>query len=303
MNNPLRFVPLIINQFISPQKLGRLEEPTAITSESANILDYDRVLSSALTLNYALALEIIFRARSMPLNEPQGSAIDLACGPAHYSLFLATFLKYADILGLDLSPGMIEVARKNADLQKLKSRAQFQVGDITHLESIPSNTFELSSFADAAHHMSTLKVVTKIFEEMDRITRPSGLIVVSDLVRLRTQSLTDQYVNLLGHDYQQRGIPQFLKDFRNSMFAAWTTNELHSAIPRSSKRVWIQFYPRGLPTVQFIIGLPVGRQKLFLRTGVPWSSVEGIIPREYRLLWKLSRLSLFLGTSKKVMPR
>ena len=87
--------------------------------------------------------------------------------------------------------------------------------------------------------------------------------MVMDLVRLRTEELTARYVQTLGHDYVERGLPDFFEDFRNSMYAAWTANELFSSIPRDSRRIWCHIVPRALPTVQVILGLPVGRKEPF----------------------------------------
>ena len=197
---------------------------------------------------------------------------------------------------------MVQVANQNAAEQGLRDRVQFRVGDVTRLEEIGSGELELASFTDAAHHMRDLPTIADVLRQMDRITRPEGLVMVMDLVRLRTAELTERYVKTLGADYAQRGLPSFLEDFRNSMYAAWTADELHGAIPTDSNRWWCHIVPRGLPTIQVILGLPVGRKKLFVRSGFPWRPEENPVPREMRGEWRLLRLTLRLASRRWVAP-
>ena len=150
--------------------------------------------------------------------------------------------------------------------------------------------------------MPDLKTVRQVLREMDRISRPEGLILVMDLARLRTGQLTERYVNLLGHDYVERGLPQFFEDFRNSMYAAWTVDELRSAVPTDSRRVWCQLVPRGLPSMQFILGLPVGRRRPFIRKGYPWKWDNSIVPAEMRPEWRMLQITLALGRTAIITP-
>src|SRR5690606_38417220 len=142
------------------------------------------------------------------------------------------------------------------------------------------------------HHLPTAELVTATLNEMDRVTHPSGLVMAMDLVRLRTKKLTERYVNTLGHDYVAKGLPSFFKDFRDSMYAAWTAAELRRAIPRQTQRRWCHIVPRGLPSTQIILGLPVGRRKTFLRSGVPWTRESSPVPAAMRAEWRLLRGTL-----------
>jgi len=199
----------------------------------------------------------------------------------------------------------------NAHKKNLESRTTFEVKDITSLESCDDHSFDLSSFTDAAHHMEgrdetnqsvrqqeALEIVAGILSEMDRVTKPSGLVMLMDLARLRTASLTEQYVNLLGHDYIARGLPNFFQDFRNSMYAAWTYSELETAIPKHSSRVWCHLVSKALPSMQIIFGLPVGRRTLFLRKGFPWAPQDCPVPKQLRVEWRLGRFTLFSAPAK-----
>ncbi len=287
-------------QQMGGQRLGRCPEPDQVTVGSDNVVQYDQVMATKLVLAYAVGLELVHRA--LPAASKDTSAVDLACGPGHYTLCLCRYLGVRKITGIDLSPRMVEVANKNRDTHGLRGTADFRVGDVTCLSDLPDSEFGLASFTDAAHHMPNLGVVTNVFREMDRLTRPDGLIMVMDLVRLRTAELTARYVQTLGRDYVERGLPDFLGDFRNSMYAAWTSDELFSAIPRNSRRFWCQIVPRGLPTLQVVLGLPVGRREPLVRPGLPWLPHQNPVPPEMRGEWRLLRMSLRFASRRFVPP-
>lgn len=263
-----RYVPLIVGQSFGSQQLERRPEPEAITAANDNVEQYDRVMSTKLAVAYAVGLEVIYRARQSPAG---GASLDLACGPGHFSLCLAKYLELDSLLGLDLSEGMVQVASKNANEQGM-SRATFDLADVTNLSNYNDQQFELTTFTDAAHHMPDLDTVRKVIKEADRVTKPEGLVVVMDLARLRTASLTESYVNVVGGDYHDRGLSAFYDDFYNSMYAAWTKDELATAFPKHSGRNWYQLAPSGLPTIQFLLGVPANQRRLFQRKGVPWST-------------------------------
>jgi hypothetical protein len=126
-------------------------------------------------------------------------------------------------------------------------------------------------------------------------------VMVMDLVRLRTEALTEQYVHTMGHYLIERGFPRFYDEFHDSMYAAWTAAELRSTIPCDSRRRWCHFLPLGLPTLQIVLGLPVGRRNVFVRRGSPWDDHESPVPADFRWEWGMLRSSLFsLGARKMI---
>lgn len=68
------------------------------------------------------------------------------------------------------------------------------------------------------------------------------------------------------------------------MYAAWTADELRQAVPRNTQRVWCHLVPRGLPTIQILLGLPIGRDTPFVRAG--WSVSEHPLVREWLPRWR-----------------
>ena len=300
MASMLDFIRFTLEQQFGRQCLRRLEEPSSITDDQANVVQYDRVMSTKLVLAYAAGLEIVFRAVN---RVDAGTAIDLACGPGHYTICLAKYLNFERVVGVDLSRPMIETAQRNVLSESLSNRTEFSVKDIRRLSDVDDKYFDLASFTDAAHHMPDILTVQAVLQEMDRVVKSDGLIMVMDLARLRTAGLTESYVSNLGRDYVDSGLPQFFDDFRNSMYAAWTTHELREAIPIDTDRFWCHLVPRGLPTIQVILGLPVGRKRLFLRRGFPWRAAQNPVPQAMRWEWQMLRQSLNWGSRTYIEPR
>ena len=298
MPSVLDFAGMIARQQAGRQILSRVQEPRSITDAAENVSQYDRVMGTKLVLAYSAGLEIVHRARPDVGRE---RVVDIACGPGHFTLCLAKHLNYQRVTGIDLSASMVEIASRNASMKGLQGVTVFQTGDAANLSMIDDDACDLATFTDAAHHMPSLDVVAAVIREMNRVTKPEGLVMVMDVVRLRTQALTEHYVNSLGHDYIERGLPNFFDDFRNSMYAAWTAKELREAIPRDTNRYWCHIVPRGLPTIQFVLGLPVGRRRPFLRRGVPWTKENNPIPKEMRTDWRMMRATLALA-SKTIIP-
>jgi ubiquinone/menaquinone biosynthesis C-methylase UbiE len=311
----LDFFGMVAAQQIGPQRLERIvtEEPAGAIDAEPSVLQYDRVMCTKLALGYATSLEAVYRARPTIRG---GVAVDLACGPGHYTICLARHLGYERVTGIDLSAPMVETANRNAVVQGLEGRVGFEVGDVTKLDRLEGGAFDLVSFTGAAHHMPDLDTVAHILRQMERIAKPEGLVMVMDLARLRTAELTERYVSILAKDYAERGLSDFFEGFRGSMYAEWTPREFRTAIPTESGRWWCHLVPWGLPTVQMAFGLPVGRKGAFVRRGFKanenplvrqwyprWEqAVSRQWARDTLKEWKLMRLSLLLARKWMIPP-
>ena len=255
-------VPMITAQSFGTPHLDRTPEPDSVMHGQANVEEFDQVLDSKLAIAYAAALDVIYRVRNTDCVE---NAVDLACGPGHFSIFLSQKLGYKKVTGIDLSRPMLKAAEANAGAYGAIENVRFELGDATALDRIDNASCDLATFNDAAHHMPDLATVTRVLAEMERITKTDGTIFVMDLVRLKNAALTERYINSIGADYLKRGLTSFFEDFRNSMYAAWTSDELKNSVPHGTKRNWYQIIPWGLPTIQMLVGVPGDQTKLFNR--------------------------------------
>jgi ubiquinone/menaquinone biosynthesis C-methylase UbiE len=295
MPSIFQFIPLAFQQNIGPQVLARTPEPDdqVITDNQSSVSEYDQVMKTKLAISYALATEVIYRVRSIPIEK----SLDIACGPGHLSINMARDLGVQDQLGIDLSDAMVKTASLNAETQKINN-VRFQAGDATKL-GFDNQNFDLCTMMDAAHHLPSIEVVQQALVEMDRVTRPDGHIVLMDLVRLRTKSITEKYIRLVGADYKQMGLNDFYQQFRDSMLAAWTPEELASAVPADTNRQWWLVVPRGLPYAQFLIATPIDQKLQFKAKGETLWTVPPVPPKDISE-YRAASLGLSLGAKTRI---
>jgi ubiquinone/menaquinone biosynthesis C-methylase UbiE len=99
----------------------------------------------------------------------RGEACDLGCGPGHIARYLRD--AGATVFGLDLSPRMLEQARRlNPDIA-------FVEGNMLALD-LPDRTIAgIAAFYSIVH--TPLDALTAVFREMQRVLRPGGLLLLA----------------------------------------------------------------------------------------------------------------------------
>ena len=107
--------------------------------------------------------------------QEEDELLDIACGTGEFSVFCAERIKGAH--GIDISPGMIELAQKLA-LESGLTNASFECHDIEHIPC-PDNSFSVVSCKSAFHHMENY---TGAFNEMLRCCKPGGLLTIQDIM-------------------------------------------------------------------------------------------------------------------------
>ena len=103
-----------------------------------------------------------------------GRALDACCGTGDLTLALARAWPGAAVVGLDLTGGMLEVARRKAERDpSVAARVSFLRGDLLDLP------FADGEFAAVTVGWGVRNVpdVPRAFAEMRRVTRPGGRVV------------------------------------------------------------------------------------------------------------------------------
>jgi AcrR family transcriptional regulator/protein-L-isoaspartate O-methyltransferase len=101
--------------------------------------------------------------------------LDAACGPGVVSRALAPLA--GAVHGVDLTPAMVELARREAAAAGLEN-ATFAVGDATAL-AVGDGTFDGALARFVVHHMP---LPGRLFAELARVVRPDGAVVLADHV-------------------------------------------------------------------------------------------------------------------------
>lgn len=121
--------------------------------------------------------------------EPTDVALDVSTGAGHTALALAP--RVARVVATDLTPEMLEVARRLAAERGVKN-VEFQEADVRALP-FSDASFDVVTCRTAAHHYPELQVPVR---EMARVLRMGGRLVVSDTVS-PADEVPDRFINAL----------------------------------------------------------------------------------------------------------
>jgi len=105
--------------------------------------------------------------RALEAVSPPRRVLDLGTGTGVVALALSERYTAAEIVGIDLSPGMVEEARRKL-LPELADRVRFDVGDASAL-NCPDGDFDLV----------VLSNMIPFSDELARVVEPGGTLVLS----------------------------------------------------------------------------------------------------------------------------
>lgn len=100
------------------------------------------------------------------------SVLDVATGTGQQAFAFAK--RGYDVIGIDLTEAMLDIARKNNKTET----AKFEAADATQLR-FENNCFDVTCISFALHDMP-LTIREKVLQEMARVTKPEGVIVIVD---------------------------------------------------------------------------------------------------------------------------
>lgn len=121
--------------------------------------------------------------------KPESTVVDVGCGTGFLTQHVAKLTQNSGkIVGVDLSPSMLQVARDSLAKLGLLESVEFRVGDA---ENLPLD----DSFADAVvgnmvlHHCPRPK---RAISEMTRVLREGGRLAIADLEKHNERWLQDE---------------------------------------------------------------------------------------------------------------
>ncbi|GGQ64462.1 class I SAM-dependent methyltransferase [Kitasatospora griseola] len=159
------------------------------------------VLAGAPYLRAALALfaELVHAGGGGPV-------ADVGCGPGHVTAHLHGL--GLDAFGIDLSPAMIDVARRD------RPDLRFEVGSMTDLDLADESVAGLLAFWSLIHLPDD--AVPAVFDRFRRVLRPGGPLLVGFHVgtgsRLKTQGYGGQPMRVHVHRRRPDQVAAWLRD-------------------------------------------------------------------------------------------
>jgi len=156
---------------ITPYKdsnLGKKEQVAQMFNTiSGNYDELNRVIS--------FGIDIKWRKKVVQLvNETKPKKVlDIATGTGDLAI-LMTQTSATEIIGLDISEGMLEVGRKKIKTKNLDSKIEMVLGDSEHIP-FPDNYFDAITVAFGVRNFETLE---KGLAEILRVLKPNGRFVI-----------------------------------------------------------------------------------------------------------------------------
>jgi len=131
---------------------------------------------------------------------PADTVLDVACG---HGLLACAFARVAKhVTGIDMTPAMLEQARKTQREQSLKN-VSWQQGDVYSLP-FPPEQFSIVSSRFVFHHLQDPLAALK---EMKRVCKPGGKVVVADMAPQPAKAAALNAAELLRDPSHVRAMP------------------------------------------------------------------------------------------------
>lgn len=208
--------------------------------------------------------------------------LDVACGAGGWLIELAkTAPTISQLIGVDISRRMIEAARAEAEAQQVQERVEFRLMDALRLFEFSADVFDLANMRFALSFLRTWEW-PQVLRELQRVTRPGGIIRVTD-ADLPDQSSSPALLRLfrlLAQAYSQAG-----KYFRP--LAGGIAEDLASLLKQQDlQEVQIRVYR---PEIR--VGTVEGQlffedMRYLFRTNLPFLRKWSRVPDDYEELYQ-----------------
>ena len=163
-----------------------------------------------------------FVDRVIALGASTGHFLDVGTGPAQIPILLPQHCPDIHITAIDLSVEMLKIAKRHVADARLTDRITLERVDAKTLP-YPDNTFDGLISNSIVHHIHDS---LRALQEMGRVVKPEGIVLIRDLIRPETPADAQAFVNRYAADdtpYQQ-------KMYYDSFLAAFTIAEVNEML-------------------------------------------------------------------------
>ena len=163
-----------------------------------------------------------FVDRVVTLGASTGHFLDVGTGPAQIPILLAKRCPDIRITAIDLSEEMLKIAERHVADAGLTHQITLERVDAKTLP-YPDNTFDGLISNSIVHHIHD---AMKALQEMGRVMRPEGVVLIRDLIRPETPAAAQAFVDR----YASEDTPYQQKLYYDSFLAAFTIAEVNEML-------------------------------------------------------------------------
>jgi demethylmenaquinone methyltransferase/2-methoxy-6-polyprenyl-1,4-benzoquinol methylase len=139
---------------------------------------FDNISGKYDFLNHLLSLGIDIKWRknliSMLASKKPSSILDMATGTADLAIMMAKYIKGANITGLDISSGMLEIGKQKLKDKNLESRINLVHGDSENMPFADSTFEAITAAFGVRNYENLLAGLTEAY----RVLKPGGSIYI-----------------------------------------------------------------------------------------------------------------------------
>ncbi len=195
-----------MNRILEPEVMDTWLEATAYDA-----MDFESV-------NTAFATDAI------DLDPHAIKILDVGTGTARIPILMCQQRPQYLITGIDLAQSMLIIGQRNVEEAGLNQRIRLERVDSKRMP-YPDLEFDMIVSNSLVHHLPD---PLSFFQEIKRLVRPGGAILIRDLIRPESDDVVDELVARIGGEYDAH--QQQL--FRDSLKAALTLTEVQEPIDR-----------------------------------------------------------------------
>lgn len=137
-----------------------------------------------------------------------GKLLEIGPGPAYVSIEIAKRLPKVEIIGLEISDTMIEIAKKNAKEHEVSEKITLKKGDASKMP-LEDSEFDFVITSGSLHHW---KKPTQVVNEIYRVLRPGCRALVSDLMKDAPKEKVDDFANKIDSKLMRWGLKHSFKE-------------------------------------------------------------------------------------------
>ena len=138
----------------------------------------------------------------------KGKLLEIGPGPGYISIEIARLSPEMEIIGLDISDTMIEIAKKNANEHGLSERIEFRKGDASRMP-FEDSSFNFVVSSGSLHHW---KKPVQVFNEVYRVLKSNCRAMISDLRKDAPQEKIREWANIIDSKIMRWGLKHSFKE-------------------------------------------------------------------------------------------